>query len=137
MARTMSKHDEPAGIETAIETDWAERVSTHPDWDQDLADDLIGAIVLVGITEIDDGDEAVERLQMWGMVESADPDTGIEIELHGELAGESWVCPPALDAFERAEPGVYTVHSTGEKVVDPDFTTSWTVTRADEETGAA
>ena len=77
-----------------IDDYWAEKVSSHPGWDQDMADELVGAIVLVGITEVDGDNEPVEQYQMWGMVETVDPDAGIEIELHGELAGESWICPP-------------------------------------------
>lgn len=126
----MSKHDDQSRPD---DESWAEQVSNNPGWDQDMADELIGAIVLVGITEVDDKADAVEQYQMWGMVETVDPDAGIEIELHGELAGESWFCPPDLDAFEPASPGIYTLDATGETIVDPDFTTSWTFQRTDDD----
>ena len=126
----MNKQNDP--IEQ-IDDDWAEKVSIHPGWDQDIADELIGAIVLVGISEIDDDEVTVEQYQMWGMVEAADPESGIEIELHGELAGESWVCPPDLDAFETAAPGVYKLHATGEEIGDPEFITSWTFSRSEDD----
>ncbi len=131
----MSKTDDHTGADARRNTDWADQVSTNPGWDQDVADDLIGAIVLVGITDAGLGDDAVEQLEMWGMVESADPENGIEIELHGELAGESFVCPPDLEAFWPAEPGVYTLDSTGEKVADPDYMTSWTAVWAGQGAG--
>ncbi len=130
----MSKHDNQM---RPIDDDWAEQVSNNPGWDQDMADELVGAIVLVDITEVDGNNEAVEEYQMWGMVENVDADAGIEIELHGELAGESWICPPDLDAFEIARPGVYTLEQTGETVTDPDFTTSWTFSRNEDDVGDA
>ena len=131
----MSKTDDIATTDARTDEGWADQVSTNPGWDQDFADDLIGAIVLVGITDSGQGEEAVEQLEMWGMVEVADPDTGIEIELHGELAGETFVCPPDLEAFWPAEPGIYTLDSTGEKVADPDFMTSWTAVPAEQAAG--
>ena len=90
----MNKTEKQTDTDEAKIADWADQVSTNPHWDQDVADDLIGAIVLVGITDAGLGEDAVEQLEMWGMVESADPEEGIEIELHGELAGETFVCPP-------------------------------------------
>ncbi len=129
----MSKTEDQSGDDARQDADWADQVSTNPSWDQDIADDLIGAIVLVGITDAGLGDDAVEQLEMWGMVESADPETGIEIELHGELAGESFVCPPDLEAFWPAEPGVYTLDSTGEQIADPDYMTSWTAVPAGQD----
>lgn len=133
--RPMSKTDEHAGADAHQNADWADQVSVNPNWDQDVADDLIGAIVLVGITDAGQGEDAVEQLEMWGMVESADPEAGIEIELHGELAGESFICPPDLEAFWPAEPGIYTLDSTGERIADPDFMTSWTAVPAERDRG--
>ena len=40
---------------------------------------------------------------------------------------DAFTLPPDPDAFERAEPGVYTLKGTGDIVVDPDFVTAWTV----------
>lgn len=120
-----------------VDSDWAEQVSTTPFWDQDFADELIGAIVVVGVAEIEDDGTVVDQSQIWGMIETADPDAGIELELHGEYAGQSWICPPDLDAFEPAAPGVYTLDSTGEQIVDPDYTASWTVLRSEMVEGEA
>jgi len=135
----MNKRNEPNkdASRKIIDSDWAEQVSTQPDWDQDLADELIGAIVLVGVAEVDDDGEVLDQSQIWGMVETADPDAGIEVELHGEFAGQSWICPPDLNAFEPARPGVYTLDSTGEQIVDPDYTAGWTVLRSEMVEGEA
>ncbi|MFX0060574.1 MAG: hypothetical protein ACFFC7_00125 [Candidatus Hermodarchaeota archaeon] len=35
--------------------------------------------------------------------------------------------PPDLSAFQKAEPGDYRLRSTGEVVINPDFTVLWTV----------
>lgn len=129
------KHSDDA--REPVDNDWAEQVSTTPFWDQDFADELIGAIVVVGVAEIEDDGTIVDQSQIWGMIETADPDAGIELELHGELAGQSWICPPDLDAFEPAAPGVYTLDSTGEQIVDPDYTASWTVLRSEMVEGEA
>ena len=138
MNRTMSKQNEH-NRETApaVDSDWAETVSTQPDWDQDFADELIGAIVVVGVAEIEDDGTVIDQSQIWGMVETADPDVGIEVELHGEHAGQSWICPPDLEAFEPAKPGVYTLDSTGEQIVDPDYTAGWTILRSEMVEGEA
>jgi hypothetical protein len=135
----MNKRNEPNkdASRKIIDSDWAEQVSTQPDWDQDLADELIGAIVLVGVAEVDDDGEVLDQSQIWGMVETVDPDAGIEVELHGEFAGQSWICPPDLNAFEPARPGVYTLDSTGEQIVDPDYTAGWTVLRSEMVEGEA
>jgi hypothetical protein len=40
--------------------------------------------------------------------------------------------PPEPDAFDEAVPGEYRLRSTGEVVVNPAFTTSWTVEAGEE-----
>jgi hypothetical protein len=138
MIGIMGKQDEHKREAVArFDADWAEKVSTQPGWDQDFADELIGAIVVVGIAELEDDGTVIEESQIWGMVEAADPDAGIEVELHGEYGGQSWVCPPDLEAFEPARPGIYTLETTGEQIVDPDFTASWTILRSEMVEGEA
>lgn len=107
---------------------WGKEAS-GPDWDEDLAQKLIGSIVLVGITYMDPEGQPESQAQYFGMVTSADRDQGIAIECHGHFAGEICVLPPQTEAFAKAEPGTYRLRSTGEEVVDPDFLTSWTMQR--------
>lgn len=101
----------------------------HPDWDEEFAKELIGAIVLVGITYTDPQGETESQAQYFGMVASAHRDEGIAVECHGHFAGETCVLPPQTEAFTKAKPGVYRLRSTGEEVVDPDYVTSWTMQR--------
>lgn len=51
------------------------------------------------------------------------------LRLEGERAGEIVTLPPLLEVFEEAEAGIYRLQATGEEVVDPDYTASWTVTQ--------
>lgn len=96
-------------------------------WDDELASDLVGSIVIIGLTRIGpDGSRQFE--DFWGMVVRVDPQQGVEFELHGENAGDTWFCPPDLSAFEKARSGTYTLRSTGEVIIDPHYTTKWTVT---------
>ncbi len=88
----------------------------------------VGKYILVGVTYLDHFGKEVERLQMHGVVESADT-KGICISLSGKRQGESWVMPPTLDAISWASPGIYTLHSTGEEVENPDLLSTWTVTK--------
>jgi len=101
--------------------------SDQPQWDQARAQAMIGARVLIGLTR--SGPEGDWSEQMLGIVVSVDPRQGVEIRLQGNRAGESYWLPPHLDAFELARPGDYQLRSSQEVVVDPDFTTKWTLTK--------
>ncbi|MGE0139342.1 MAG: hypothetical protein AB7R77_16120 [Ilumatobacteraceae bacterium] len=89
--------------------------------------DLISRTVLVGITYVDGHGTTVDQVQFAGIVRSVDPlvaiDTGDD---------ELFTLPPEPEAFDVAAPGEYRLHTTGEVVVNPDFTTSWTVESGDE-----
>jgi hypothetical protein len=103
-----------------------------PSWDEETAEALRSAYVLVGITTLDANGGLVSQHQIHGRVSVADPDRGVCIELEGHSAGESYWLPPDLRSFEPANPGEYRLRSTGEVVVDPDFVSSWTITKPAE-----
>lgn len=86
--------------------------------------ELIGKSVLVGITRVDHKGKVISHQQFHGRVESRDDDL-VHIRLAGN--GEDLTLPPDPSAFTRARPGRYQLRSSGEVVVDPDFTSSWTV----------
>jgi len=71
-------------------------------------------------------DGEVAQRQFVGILSSADPVLGIGFSLDG---GGSYQLPPDGSALEEARPGSYRLRSTGETVVDPDYTCSWTVYR--------
>ncbi len=54
----------------------------------------------------------------------------IEVERPGST---TFALPPAPEAFSRAEPGVYTLRSTGEEVQGLDYTAQFTVMMQSDE----
>jgi hypothetical protein len=93
---------------------------------QEFADLLLGKHVLVGVTWVAADGEVESSEQRHGLVVRCD-ETIVAIEPWG--GGELITLPPDLDAFQAAPPGQYRLRSTGEVVVDPDYTASWTVRR--------
>lgn len=98
-------------------------------WDEALATELPDRIVLVGLTFVDQQDEVVEQEQFWGKIVCVDRDRGIQIELRGVRAGSDYWLPPDTGSFNRADAGEYKLRTTGELVVNPDFISTWTITR--------
>jgi hypothetical protein len=101
-------------------------MNDEPAWDDEVARNLVGSTVLVGLTyQRPEGDEQV---QLWGVVIVADKESGICLDLRGARAGEEYWLPPQTNVYRSAAPGVYMLRATGEKVENPDYTASWTVT---------
>ena len=95
-----------------------------PEWSDEFAKTLLGAVVLVGITrQTPSGDQ---HEQCYGTVERADAD-GITLCLLGSRSGEEFCLPPDPRAFDPAPPGSYRLRVSGETVENPDFTATWTV----------
>jgi hypothetical protein len=84
--------------------------------------DMMGKVLLVGVTYVDADDEVVEQLQVAGRVISVDPLVTIE-----RTGAEPFTLPPDRQAFDRGAPGEYHLRATGEVVVDPDFVSTWVV----------
>lgn len=83
--------------------------------------DLIGKVILVGITYYTKDNEFVEQKQFWGRVTEAN-ESGVTFV---QSNGEKMDLPPDLSSTERARPGEYKLRSTGEVVVNPDFLAKW------------
>lgn len=94
------------------------------EFDVDSAE-LLGAYVVVGITRLNYGGKVVEQRQFHGRVVRATRAEGVVIV---NAAGQELKLPPDGRAFTPADPGEYRLRSTGEVVVDPDYTATWTVT---------
>lgn len=105
-------------------TDWLAGNEPPADWDQKLADELVGSLVLVGITYRAPSGEDIRSEQFAAYVRSVDARWGVTFRLKD---GEDFNMPPALGAFTPARPGTYT-SQTGETVSDPDYLVVWTVT---------
>lgn len=94
----------------------------RPVWNLALASQLPGKLVLVGLTGFGVDGELIDQQQCYGRVQSVDERSGILLNLEGRRAGEQYNLPPDMRSVFVAEPGEYRSRSTGELVVDPDFT---------------
>ena len=104
----------------------ADESQIPPPFDQRIADGYVGKYILVGLTYVDHEGNQTRRVQLHGVVEKAASD-GITIGLRGARDGESWNMPPDLRAISAAEPGIYTLHDTGERIENPDLLATWTI----------
>lgn len=96
-----------------------------PDWHE-----LPGKTILLGLTFADSDGNVVERVQRHGVIEIADPEGGIGVQLVAPgqpWDGELYRLPPDLRSVSEAAPGAYRLRSTGETLVDPDFIASWEI----------
>ena len=87
-------------------------------------DELVGKVILVGITYYTKDNEFVEQKQLYGTVVEAN-EKHIRFK---QKDGSLFTLPRDPSSTHRAHPGRYTLRSTGEVVVDPDFTAEWNVT---------
>jgi hypothetical protein len=85
---------------------------------------LLGSHLLVGFTYLRPDGGLDRRLQFHGTVESVGEDV---VEVRRADTGEIFTLPSAPEAYEPAPPGEYRLKTTGEVVVDPDFTCTYEV----------
>jgi len=102
-------------------------VEKRPIWDVALASQLPCKLLLVGIAYIDSKGELIEQQQFFGRVKSANESRGILLDLEGRRQGEQYNLPPDMRGIFEANPGKYTLRSTGEVVSDPDFTVTFSL----------
>ncbi len=100
--------------------------SGPPPFDVRMARQLIGKRVLIGLTFVTPG-EADRLEQMHGTVDDV-TEAGFAVRLPNY---EIYWLPPDLRPWEAAAKGQYRLRSTGEVVVDPDYTSNWRVTSGD------
>ena len=91
--------------------------------------DLLGKTILVGITYYTKDNEFIEQKQYWGTVIEAN-DRQIRFR---QKNGDVFGLPPDLSSTKPSPKGEYRLHSTGEIVVGPDFTSVWIVNRDSNE----
>lgn len=87
--------------------------------DKNIAKEMLGKVVLVGITTMNRDDQALSQNQYFGTILRIGEDEGVII-LRGDTGEEMWL-PPALEYYEAANPGEYHLRSTGQVVVNPDY----------------
>jgi len=108
------------------DNDRYEPLDPDQEWDEELADDLIGATLFIGITHVDNAGHLVGREQVFGTVEGVSKRAGIKLL---QTDGEPYIIAPVLDAIEAGEIGSYRFTEDGEVVESPDFVAWITATR--------
>lgn len=96
-------------------------------WDQTLASKLVGKLMLVGLTYVDAYGDCARQEQFCGRVATADQASGIRLLLEGSRTGEIFDLPPDMRSIQEALPGEYRLRSTGEVVIDPDYTVTFLI----------
>ncbi len=102
----------------------------QPQFDHAMAAEMVGKYVLVGITYYADKDTAVHEhptghKQCHGDVVRVSEQEGIVMRLRH--SGQEYVFPPDFRSLQKAEPGEYTLRSTKEVVLNPDYVCTWCV----------
>jgi hypothetical protein len=110
------------------EEPWSSVAALEGAWDNSLAEDLIGATLLVGLTYLNHDGSLRSRRQFFGRVRTCTLEKGIVVE--DEETGEILNLPPLQEAIEHAGPGRYQMRESDRVVDDPDFTALFTVTAA-------
>lgn len=90
--------------------------------------DLIEKTILIGLTYYTADHEFIEQKQYWGTVIESNEDR-ILVKLND---GEIFGLPADLSSTKIAPPGEYRLRSTGEVVTNPDYLTTWSITRPKE-----
>jgi hypothetical protein len=97
----------------------------RPELNKDRARAMLGKTALVGITkEARSRRKPSEQSQIVGTIENVDS-AGIRLRL---IDGSVYNLPPDIRPFENALPGEYRLRSTGEVIINPDFTCTWVST---------
>lgn len=95
-----------------------EKLDPDQAWDAELASDLVGCTLYVGLTFVAHDGAFQRREQVFGIVESVSVTAGIKLL---QTNGEPFTIAPVLDAIEPGDPGRYQLTEEDEMVEDPDF----------------
>ena len=94
--------------------------------------EIIGKHLLIGITFLDEDKNVIEQYQTHGIIIAINNEQGIVIN-KADGTG-TYTIPPDTERLHPALPGEYRIRTTGEIVVNPDFTSAWTVYATEENT---
>ncbi|MEO6913203.1 MAG: hypothetical protein ABI182_04175 [Candidatus Baltobacteraceae bacterium] len=90
----------------------------------------LGKTLVIGLDHVDDDDKVVEQEQFWGTISGLDAEGWILIDLKGATRSKesnTLRLPPQLEAFQKADKEIYTLHTTGEQIENPDYVAVWNV----------
>lgn len=94
-----------------------------------------GRTVLITLSHEDAQGAICKREQIWGEIVGFDPQNGFLIQLAGSRRGETYRLPPDPRGLRVARRGEYRLKSTGEVLLDPDFTSTWISTPPEDQAG--
>jgi hypothetical protein len=100
-----------------------------PQVDESRASEFVGKTILIGVTYLDHEGKEIGQAQWSGRIETYSNTVGIRVRL--DDSSDFCCLPPAAEAIHKAEPAIYTLRSSGKKIENPDYTTSWTCQRPD------
>lgn len=103
------------------------------EFDELLAKDMIGKIMLIGITYLNTAGELQSQRQFFGVVLSASSEDGIKLKLSGQNEGHEYNLPPDTSCIWKADPGVYTLSESKEKLENPDYLCTWEIHQKSEQ----
>lgn len=95
-----------------------EQIDPEDGWDSELADDLVGSTLYVGLTFVDHNGVVTKREQVFGTVQSVSITAGIKLL---RTSGEIFTMAPVLDAIDPGERDCYQFSEDDEAVENPDF----------------
>ena len=98
----------------------------RPEFDKKYANEITGKRILVGVTTLNKKGEKLETIQFHGKILRVNARDGIVI-LRADT-NQEYALPPDLRSIFKAAPGEYKLRSTGEVVINPDYSTMWTIT---------
>ena len=79
--------------------------------------------IIVGLTYIYKDNSISHRVQFSAVISGLD-NRGLIIKKNN---GEEFILPPDMSAYQKAPEGEYTIKTTGEVVINPDYMTTWTI----------
>lgn len=93
--------------------------------DKKKAAEMVGKVVLVGVTYRNAKGEISETREYFGVVDRINADEGLVI-IRGDTE-EEMSLPPMLEHYQKAKPGTYNLKSCDYAVEDPDYLATWVV----------
>jgi len=90
--------------------------------------EYINKTLLIGMTYLKHDGTFIEQKQYFGTIVKINKQEGIVVKLDNN---NEFKLPPDFRSFKKANPGEYTEKSTGKVIIDPDYLTTWTITKPD------
>ncbi len=92
--------------------------------DEDSPEKYLGKTILVGITFKGVDGKVLKVLQFDGVISKIDEDV-IEVQRSDDEG--PYTLPPDINSLRPAAPGEYTLKTSGKKVINPDYLSTWEV----------